>query len=165
MIRDLSAFASGAFFGIGLGLAGMTMPDKVIDFLDLAENWDPSLAFVMVGAIAVHLVSYRLILKRPSPVLDAVFHLPRRHEIDGRLLLGSGIFGIGWAVGGYCPGPGLVSIGAGGSQGLLFVASMTAGMLVFHALDTEVASPSGAEQEPTIDPADERTPMLSTVSP
>jgi uncharacterized membrane protein YedE/YeeE len=144
MIRSVTAFACGSFFGIGLGLAGMTQPDKVIAFLDLADQWDPSLAFVMLGAIAVHLVAYRLIVRRSSPILASEFFIPTRQDVDARLLLGAGTFGVGWALGGYCPGPGFVTVGAGFGQGLVFLVAMTVGMLALHAIDPSTRQDSSA---------------------
>lgn len=123
-----ASFASGALFAVGLGIAGMTQPSKVIGFLDLFGAWDASLAFVMIGAIGVYVVLYRVITKRTSPLFDARFHLPTRRDLDRRLLLGSAIFGIGWGLGGYCPGPGLVAAGSGSLVALAFVLSMAVGM-------------------------------------
>ena len=131
----LSSFAAGLLFAIGLGVSGMTQADKVIGFLDLVDGWDPSLAFVMGGAIGVHLIFYRLVLKLESPVFGAHFGIPSRTDIDGRLVGGAALFGIGWALGGYCPGPGLVSAATGASNALVFVATLTAGMLLFHLVD------------------------------
>jgi len=130
-----SSLVAGLIFGAGLAVSGMTQADKVINFLDLTDNWDPSLMFVMVGAIGIHLVLFRLILQRESPLFATRFGVPSRTDIDMRLVGGSAIFGIGWAVGGYCPGPGLVSMAAGGVQALAFVAALTAGMLIFHVAD------------------------------
>ena len=130
----LSALMAGLLFGAGLVISGMTCADKVINFLDLADNWDPSLMFVMVGAIAVHLTLYRLILRRPSPLFAEQFGIPSASHVDGRLLAGAGLFGVGWALGGYCPGPSLVSLAALTTDSLAFVAAMTIGMLVQHTL-------------------------------
>ncbi|TNE90987.1 MAG: YeeE/YedE family protein [Deltaproteobacteria bacterium] len=135
MSQNLSALFAGLLFGLGLGISGMTMPEKVIGFLDLTHEWDPSLGFVMLAAVAVHLISFRLIVKRPSPVLGDHFGIPTRQDIDGRLLGGAALFGVGWALGGYCPGPGLVSTGSGLGEGLVFTASLTGGMLLFHMVD------------------------------
>ncbi len=131
----VTAGLSGLIFGLGLAVAGMTQADKVINFLDLADRWDPSLALVMGGAIGVHLALYRLILKQPSPLFADRFGIPTRTDIDARLVGGSALFGVGWALGGYCPGPGLVSAAAGSSQGLIFAASMTGGMLLYHLVN------------------------------
>ena len=131
----LASFGSGLLFAVGLGVSGMTQAPKVIGFLNLPGGWDPSLAFVMVGAIAVHFLLFRLILRRASPLLGGRFGLPTRADIDVRLLGGAALFGVGWALGGYCPGPGLVSAASGGAHALTFVAGMTGGMLLFHAVD------------------------------
>ena len=127
MKRDVAAFVSGIVFGAGLLVAGMTKPSKVIGFLDVAGAWDPSLAFVMIGGIAVHLALYKWIVRRPSPLAEAEFKLPTRREIDTKLVLGSAIFGVGWGLGGFCPGPGITSALRGGPA-LAFVVSMLAGM-------------------------------------
>jgi uncharacterized protein len=131
---NVSAVVSGALFGVGLAVSGMTKPAKVVGFLDLFGAWDASLAFVMLGAIAVHLVAYRLITRRRSPLFDAEFHLPTRKDIDGRLLAGAALFGIGWGLGGFCPGPGLVAAASGMTSAIVFVIGLAAGILVEHAL-------------------------------
>lgn len=129
------AFVSGLLFAIGLAVGGMTQPSKVVGFLDVAGSWDPSLAFVMIGAIAVYFVANRLVQKRAAPLVGAAFHLPTRRDIEPRLLVGAGMFGVGWGLAGYCPGPGLSVLGTGNSFGaLLFVLSMALGMLLFEAL-------------------------------
>lgn len=132
MKKTLSALAAGALFGVGLGVSGMTQPSKVMGFLDVAGHWDPSLAFVMIGAIAVHFVLFRLIARRRSPLLDDRFHLPTRKDLDAKLVLGAAIFGVGWGLGGFCPGPGLVSSASGATTALVFVGAMLAGMLIHH---------------------------------
>lgn len=125
-----TSFATGGLFAIGLGVSGMTKPSKVIGFLDLFGAWDASLVLVMVGAIAVYLVMHRLIARRAAPLFDDRFHFPTRKDLDARLLIGSSLFGIGWGLGGYCPGPGLVSAATGSLPAVTFVASMAVGMLV-----------------------------------
>jgi uncharacterized membrane protein YedE/YeeE len=129
-----SALAAGALFGIGLALSGMTKPSKVVGFLDLFGAWDASLAFVMMGAIAVHLVAHRLITRRSSPLFDRRFHLPTRKDLDVRLVVGAAIFGVGWALAGFCPGPGLVSAASGTVAALVFILGMTLGMKVEHVM-------------------------------
>jgi uncharacterized membrane protein YedE/YeeE len=128
------AFVSGLLFAIGLAIAGMTQPAKVIGFLDVTGSWDPSLAFVMIGAIAVYFVANRLVQRRTAPLVGAAFHLPTRRDLEPRLVVGAGLFGIGWGLAGYCPGPGLSALGTGGFRALMFVASMAAGMLIFEAM-------------------------------
>jgi uncharacterized membrane protein YedE/YeeE len=133
LLEVLVSFASGVLFAVGLAIAGMTQPGKVVGFLDVAGDWDPSLAFVMMGAIAVYFVANRLVQRRPAPLVGAAFHLPTRRDIEPKLVIGAGLFGVGWGLAGYCPGPGLSSLAAGGLKPLLFVASMAAGMLLFEA--------------------------------
>ncbi len=129
-----SALGAGAIFGVGLAVSGMTKPSKVVGFLDLFGAWDASLAFVMMGAIAVHLVAHRLVTRRASPLFDRRFHLPTRQDLDARLVLGAAIFGVGWALAGFCPGPALVSAASGSFAAIGFVAAMTVGIKVEHAL-------------------------------
>ena len=128
------SFGAGGLFAIGLGVSGMAKPAKVTGFLDLFGAWDASLAFVMVGAIAVYFVAHRLILRRSRPLFDKRFHLPTRKDLDARLLIGAAIFGVGWGLGGYCPGPGLVSAATGALPAVAFVLSLAVGMKLEHAL-------------------------------
>lgn len=130
--RVLSLLA-GLVFGVGLALAGMTRPSKVIGFLDIGGNWDPSLGLVMVGAIAVHFVAFRVVTRRPAPLFDDRFHLPTRRDADPRLVTGALLFGVGWGVGGFCPGPAITSAASGTFPAIVFVAAMTAGMILEHA--------------------------------
>ena len=134
MKRDASAFAAGLLFGVGLLVSGMTKPTKVIGFLDVAGAWDASLMFVMVGGIAVHLALYKFIVRRPAPLVEAEFHIPRRSDIDAKLVIGAAIFGVGWGLGGFCPGPGLTSAVRGGTA-LAFALAMAVGMAL-HDLVT-----------------------------
>ena len=131
---DLAAFVAGAIFAVGLALSGMTKPAKVIGFLDFVGPWDASLAFVMVGAIAVHAIAHRIIVRRGAPLFDDGFHLPTRRDLDVRLVAGAAIFGIGWGLGGYCPGPALVSAGGGALAALVFVGGMTVGIFAENAV-------------------------------
>jgi uncharacterized membrane protein YedE/YeeE len=131
---SLLVLLSGALFGWGLGIAGMTQPAKVVGFLDFFGDWDPSLAFVLGGAILAYLPLSRLIHRRSSPLFGAGFQLPQREEIDGRLLGGAAVFGVGWGLGGFCPGPALTSSGSGSSSALVFTAAMLAGFLVYALL-------------------------------
>ncbi|MEO7730294.1 MAG: DUF6691 family protein [Kofleriaceae bacterium] len=126
------ATASGALFGAGLLISGMTQPAKVIGFLDVTGAWDPSLAFVIGGAVAVYSVLFRVTRRRGDPWFDVKFHLPTRNDIDFPLIAGAALFGIGWGLGGLCPGPGLVAAASGSLSALVFVASMIIGMLVQH---------------------------------
>jgi len=131
MKNSISAFIVGLIFALGLGISGMTQPQKVIGFLDIFQNWDPSLMFVMVGAIAVHGVLYRLIRRRTTPLFSPKWHVPENKEITKSLVIGSVIFGFGWGLAGYCPGPALTSLASFESRPLIFVASMLLGMLAF----------------------------------
>lgn len=134
MMQKFIPLLAGVIFGIGLAISGMTQPQKVIGFLDLFGNWDPTLLFVMVGAIAVHFIGYKIILKRRSPLFDTQFHMPTRSDINPRLLGGAAIFGIGWGLGGYCPGPAVTSITTGWSTVSTFIIFMIVGMFVFNKL-------------------------------
>ncbi len=135
MSSVLISFVSGIVFAAGLGIGGMTQPAKVIGFLDFAGNWDPSLAFVMIGAIAVHSILYRVIRKRPSPLFSQAFSLPTRTDIDLRLVGGAMIFGLGWGIAGFCPGPALTSLASGNLSLVIFTVSMIAGMLLYKFVD------------------------------
>jgi uncharacterized membrane protein YedE/YeeE len=138
MKNSLAAFAVGFVFAIGLGISGMTQPQKVVGFLDLFGNWDPSLIFVMVGAIAVHFVTYKIIRKRKSPLLASVWHVPTKKQITPALIIGSFIFGVGWGIGGYCPGPAIASAASFDSRVFIFLASMVAGMYLFKVIDSKL---------------------------
>lgn len=135
----VAALMAGLLFGLGLGVAGMTQADKVINFLDLTDKWDPSLALVMVGGIGAHLIVYRLILRRSSPIFGSSFGIPTRVDIDPRLVGGAALFGVGWGLGGYCPGPGLVSIGSLGVNAVAFVAMLTVGMVGFNLVEAQLS--------------------------
>lgn len=145
----LTALLSGLVFGFGLILSGMANPAKVIGFLDLAGQWDPSLAFVMAGAIAVGAVAFFMAGKRTLSFLGGTMHLPTARDIDRRLVAGSLLFGIGWGLGGFCPGPGLVALGMGEMKALVFVSAMIAGMVIFEILEHAGAtgSKSGASRK------------------
>lgn len=126
--RLAAALGVGLLFGAGLIVAGMANPAKIIGFLDVAGGWDPSLIVVMAAALAVSFAGYRLVLRRPKPVLESEFHLPTKTAIDRPLVIGSALFGIGWGMGGFCPGPGVTALAFGGWPALIFVAAMLAGM-------------------------------------
>jgi uncharacterized protein len=132
--RNAVAFLSGTLFAAGLGLAGMTQPARVVGFLDFLGRWDPTLAFVMAGALLVMFAAHRFTRRLGKPLLAASFPQAPPARIDSRLVFGSAIFGLGWGLGGYCPGPGIVSLGAGASRAFAFVAAMSAGMLLFQRL-------------------------------
>jgi uncharacterized protein len=128
MLKMISAFFSGALFGVGLAISGMANPAKVIGFLDLAGDWDPTLIFVMGGALLVALIAFRFVLRRDQPVLDEGFSLPKRTDVDGRLLGGASLFGVGWGLSGFCPGPAVVALTTGLPAVFAFFAAMLAGM-------------------------------------
>jgi uncharacterized membrane protein YedE/YeeE len=134
-MNALAAFAAGLVFGIGLIVSGMTDPAKVIGFLDIAGNWDPSLAFVMAGAIAVGFFAFAFARRRTRAFLGEAVRLPQRRDIDLRLVLGSLIFGIGWGLAGFCPGPALVASAAGETKAALFVLAMLLGMAIHAAAE------------------------------
>jgi uncharacterized protein len=127
----LSALLSGLVFGLGLIVSGMANPAKVLGFLDLTGAWDPSLAFVMGGAILVGFFAFLIAKKRTVSFIGAEMKLPTASAIDSRLLTGSALFGAGWGVAGFCPGPGLVALGMGEPKALVFVAAMLVGMVIF----------------------------------
>lgn len=129
------ALVGGLIFGFGLIVSGMTDPQKVIGFLDLAGNWDPSLAFVMAGAIAVGLVPFHFATRRPTALLGGEMHLPKATDIDPRLICGALLFGVGWGLAGYCPGPALASLLPGNGKPTIFVVAMVAGMVIFELIE------------------------------
>lgn len=136
-MKSLIALVSGILFALGLGLSGMTQPHIVRGFLDIFGLWDWRLLGVMGGAIGVHAITYRMILKRPSPILETKFQLPTKKDIDKRLIIGSILFGLGWGWAGICPGPGLVSVVSGNIAFLYFVGSMLVGMKIFQIVETK----------------------------
>ncbi len=127
--QGLLGLVAGALFGVGLVLGGMTRPRKVIGFLDFGGDWDPSLACVMLGAVSVHFLGNRLMRGSAAPLFADEFAVPTRRSIDARLVMGAAVFGIGWGLAGYCPGPAIVSLGAGSPGAVVFVAMMLLGML------------------------------------
>jgi uncharacterized membrane protein YedE/YeeE len=131
-VNAIAAFAAGLVFGVGLLLSGMTDPSKVIGFLDVAGRWDPSLAFVMAGAILVGFFAFALARRRARTFLGDALRLPERRDIDARLVGGSIVFGIGWGLAGFCPGPAIVAFGAGFDKATVFVIAMLAGMLLYR---------------------------------
>jgi uncharacterized protein len=130
-----TSLLAGLVFGLGLIVSGMANPAKILGFLDLSGSWDPSLAFVMAGAIAVGLIAFAIAGKRTVSILGADMKLPTARHIDRRLVGGSLLFGIGWGVAGFCPGPGLVALGMGEAKAAVFVAAMLAGMALFEGLE------------------------------
>jgi uncharacterized protein len=140
-VNAFAAFAAGLVFGVGLLLSGMTDPSKVIGFLDLAGSWDPSLLFVMGGGIAVGLLAFRAAGKRSQAFLGGAMQLPQARDIDKRLVGGSLVFGVGWGLAGFCPGPALVSFGAGQEKAAIFLAAMLGGMLIYQAAERLIHEP------------------------
>lgn len=139
-MKHLVAFGSGVIFAVGLVISGMTQPSKVVGFLDFFGDWDPSLAFVMGGAVLVYALLFRPIIKRRRPLFDPKFHLPTRSDLNWRLIVGGGLFGVGWGLAGYCPGPGITAMASFQSPAFIFVGAMTVGMLLYSALDKSVLS-------------------------
>jgi len=134
-MNAISAFAVGLLFGMGLIISGMTDPSKIIGFLDIAGAWDPSLAFVMGGAILVGFVAFRFARRRTMSFLGGAMHIPTARQIDRPLILGGLAFGVGWGLAGYCPGPAVVALGAGQDQAVVFVIAMLAGMALYETAD------------------------------
>ncbi len=135
MTTFFTSLLAGLVFGLGLIVSGMANPAKVLGFLDLAGSWDPSLAFVMAGAIAVGSLAFVVARKRTLSFLGAAMKLPASRDIDRRLVIGSVLFGIGWGTAGFCPGPGLVALGMGEAKALVFVVAMLVGMGIFELLE------------------------------
>lgn len=134
-MHALSAFAVGLIFGIGLLISGMTDPSKIIGFLNLAGPWDPSLAFVMDGAVAVGFIAFRFARGRTAAFLSGEMRLPTARRVDRRLVLGGLVFGIGWGLAGYCPGPVVVSVGMGQDKAIVFGVAMLAGMGIYELVE------------------------------
>lgn len=129
-MRLIATYLIGLVFGIGIMISGMANPAKILNFFDVAGSWDPSLAFVMGGALITTFIGYRLVLARPGPVLAKTFQLPTSKTIDARLVGGSALFGIGWGIAGFCPGGALPALGTGRIEVLTFVAALAAGILL-----------------------------------
>jgi uncharacterized protein len=134
-MHAIAALLAGLVFGIGLIVSGMANPAKVLGFLDLAGDWDPSLALVMAGAIGVGVVAFAIAGRRSRSLLGDEMRLPASRDIDRRLVVGSLAFGVGWGIAGFCPGPAIVAVGIGEWKAVVFAASMIAGMLIHQALD------------------------------
>ena len=142
----ITEFLVGLLFGLGLIVSGMTDPGKVIGFLDVFGTWDPSLAFVMAGAILVGLFAFAAAKKRTSAFLGGALHLSQSSDIDSRLIAGSLVFGVGWGLAGFCPGPALVSLGTGNQKALAFVLAMLVGMAVYEALEARRGGRTAREE-------------------
>ena len=135
MKNNAVALVVGILFAIGLGISGMTRPEKVFGFLDVFGSWDASLIFVMIGAVLVHFVAFRFIVRRKSPLFSPKWHLPAKREMTLPLIAGSFLFGVGWGLAGYCPGPALTSLASFQSRPLIFFVSMIFGMFLFRLID------------------------------
>ncbi|AUX41195.1 membrane protein [Sorangium cellulosum] len=156
MRQNAIALLAGVLFAVGLGVSGMTLPSRVLGFLDVAGDWDPSLAFVMAGAVSVHAVAYRVLHwqqraarsgaagKPRFPLLAGRVDLPTRAAVDARLLAGAALFGVGWGLAGYCPGPALTSLATGSPEVVVFVAAMIAGMALEHVASARARSTASA---------------------
>lgn len=132
MAQLIVTISSGILFGLGLGLSQMMDRDRVLGFLDLAGSWDPTLLFVLAGAVGVTLISFRFVLQLSQPLLSKQFVLPTRQDIDASLIVGAAIFGIGWGISGYCPGPGITALILGTWNPVIFLASFIAGSLAYQ---------------------------------
>lgn len=133
-MRIITSYLIGLIFGVGISISGMANPAKVLNFFDVAGTWDPSLILVMGAALAVAFLGYRLVLRRPAPLIDRRFHLPDNPRIDARLLGGSAVFGIGWGLSGFCPGGALPALGTGRIEVLAFVAALIGGIFLAKGL-------------------------------
>ena len=133
-MRHVSSYLIGLIFGIGILISGMANPAKVLNFFDVAGNWDPSLIFVMGSALVVTFIGYRIVLRRPAPIIDATFHLPDNPRIDARLLGGAAVFGVGWGIAGFCPGGAIPALGSGRFEVIVFVAALVAGIFAAKSL-------------------------------
>lgn len=129
-MRLVSTYFIGLIFGVGIAISGMANPAKVLNFFDVAGNWDPSLAFVMGGAVVIAFMGYRIVLRRPGPIIDSTFHLPNNPHLDARLIGGSALFGVGWGIAGFCPGGALPALGTGRIEVIAFVAALIAGIFL-----------------------------------
>ena len=141
-MKLLVAYLIGLIFGIGIVISGMANPAKVINFFDVTGSWDPSLAFVMGGALAVTFIGYRVVFGRGAPMLETKFSLPTASSIDMRLVGGSAVFGVGWGIAGFCPGGALPAVGTGNIDVLIFVAALIAGIWLAKWMRRQGSSPS-----------------------
>jgi uncharacterized membrane protein YedE/YeeE len=137
----LAAFVAALVFGVGLIVSGMFNPAKVLGFLDVAGAWDPSLAFVMAGAVAIGAIAFHFAGRRKATLLGSPMHIPAVRRIDRRLIVGSTLFGVGWGIAGFCPGPALVALGMGEVKALVFTVAMLAGMAAFTLLERRTRTP------------------------
>jgi uncharacterized protein len=152
----LSALLAGALFGAGLVVSGMTEPAKVIGFLDVFGSWDPSLAFVMAGAVGVHALAYRSIRKRAAPLIAESFERPPARSVDARLVGGAALFGVGWGLGGYCPGPSIVALGTLAPGVVVFVVGLVAGSLLVGTRRRRADATDGSDADAPLPLGDDR---------
>lgn len=139
-MRIVTTYLIGLIFGVGISISGMANPAKVLNFFDVAGTWDPSLAFVMGGALIVTFIGYRYVLWRPAPIFSGGFQLPSRRDLDLPLIAGSAVFGVGWGISGFCPGGALPALGTGQSEVLIFVAALLGGILAAKLLQAAIAN-------------------------
>ncbi|MBB3811095.1 DUF6691 family protein [Pseudochelatococcus contaminans] len=144
MARVLSALIAGLVFGAGIAISGMINPAKVLNFFDFAGSWDPSLAFVMGGALIVTAAGYRFVLQQPKPLFDKTFHLPTKRDLDLPLLAGAAVFGTGWGIAGFCPGGSIPALGLGEISAVIFVAAMLAGIVLARLMRKAFAPQTSA---------------------
>ena len=137
MKKNLTSFIAGGLFGMGLAVSQMINPEKVIGFLDVFGNWDPSLALVLLAAVVVSSIGFRFVLKQPQSLLGEALHLPMRRDIDRPLILGAAIFGIGWGLAGYCPGPALAATTIGHWEPFVFIAAMLCGSMAHKLFELD----------------------------
>ena len=145
-MQRITEFVAGLLFGLGLLLSGMSDPGKVLGFLDLLGTWDPSLALVMAGAILVGMLAFTVAKKRTINFLGGALHLPTANQIDRRLVIGALLFGAGWGLAGFCPGPGIVSMFSGQPKAAVFVLAMVIGMLLYEAADRWIHQPRAGQE-------------------
>jgi uncharacterized membrane protein YedE/YeeE len=145
-MQRITEFVAGLLFGLGLLLSGMSDPGKVLGFLDLLGSWDPSLALVMAGAILVGMLAFAVAKKRTINFLGGALHLPTANQIDRRLVIGALLFGAGWGLAGFCPGPSLVSMFSGQPKAAVFVLAMVIGMLLYEAADRWIHQPRASQE-------------------
>lgn len=139
MQKTLMALLAGILFGLGISMSGMSNPAKVVNFFDIFGTWDPSLVFVMGGAVVVAFVGYRLVFRMPKPLMESTFHVPTNRMIDRKLLAGSAIFGIGWGIAGFCPGGALPVIGTFNADVLIFMSALLVGVLATTTVSAQLA--------------------------
>lgn len=144
-MRILVSYLIGIVFGVGISISGMANPAKVLNFFDIAGTWDPSLAFVMGGALIVAMIGYRFVLKRPAPALSSTFHLPTRRDLDVPLIGGSAVFGIGWGIAGFCPGGALPALGTGATDVFIFTGALLAGIAIAKIAHSLLAARAPAQ--------------------